>query len=121
MKADHYQKGNFEEKVKFQQIKLSFIIKAYGYFRWPPSTNSRKKQNYYIWGGEYFGKTVDNANKSSKQKLRCMEIINGAKRALIPIENKRSFFEVSAEVLESVDPIFYSEVKQATFKALGLV
>ncbi len=45
---------------------------------------------------------------------------NGAKRALIPIENKRSFFDVSAEVLENVDPIFYGEVKQAAFKALGL-
>ena len=46
---------------------------------------------------------------------------NGARRALIPIENKRSFFDVSAEVLEHVDPIFYGEVKQAAFKALGLV
>ena len=46
---------------------------------------------------------------------------NGARRALIPIENKRSFFDVSAEVLENVDPIFYGEVKQAAFKALGLV
>ncbi|WP_114283702.1 protease Lon-related BREX system protein BrxL [Candidatus Halocynthiibacter alkanivorans] len=45
---------------------------------------------------------------------------NGAKRVLIPIENKRSFFDVSAEVLENVDPIFYGEVKQAAFKALGL-
>lgn len=45
---------------------------------------------------------------------------NGAKRALIPIENKRSFFDVSADVLENVDPIFYGEVKQAAFKALGL-
>jgi len=46
---------------------------------------------------------------------------NGAKRALIPIENRRSFFDVSAEVLENVDPILYGEVKQAAFKALGLV
>lgn len=45
---------------------------------------------------------------------------NGAKRALIPIENKRSFFDVNAEVLENVDPIFYGEIKQAAFKALGL-
>lgn len=45
---------------------------------------------------------------------------NGAKRALIPIENKRSFFEVSAEVLEAIDPIFYGDMRQAAFKALGL-
>ncbi len=45
---------------------------------------------------------------------------NGAKRALIPIENKRSFFDVSAEVLENVDPVFYGDLRQAAFKALGL-
>jgi ATP-dependent Lon protease len=32
---------------------------------------------------------------------------NGAQRALIPIENKRSFFDVSADVLENMDPIIY--------------
>jgi ATP-dependent Lon protease len=30
---------------------------------------------------------------------------NGAKRALIPIENKRSLLDVSAEIMEYVDPI----------------
>lgn len=30
---------------------------------------------------------------------------NGAKRALIPIENKRSFLEVTGDVVEHVDPI----------------
>jgi ATP-dependent Lon protease len=45
---------------------------------------------------------------------------NGAKKALIPSANRRSFFEVSEEVLENVDPIFYGEVRVAAFKALGL-
>jgi ATP-dependent Lon protease len=45
---------------------------------------------------------------------------NGAKRALIPIENKRNFFDVSAEVLEAIDPVFYGDMRQAGFKALGL-
>ena len=45
---------------------------------------------------------------------------NGAKRAMIPIENKRSFFDVSAEVLENVDPIFYGDLRHGAFKALGL-
>jgi ATP-dependent Lon protease len=31
---------------------------------------------------------------------------NGAKRALIPIENKRQFLDINPEVLEHVDPIF---------------
>ncbi|MGF1529803.1 MAG: S16 family serine protease [Puniceicoccaceae bacterium] len=46
---------------------------------------------------------------------------NGARRALIPMGNKRSFMEVSADILETVDPIFYSDVNTAAFKALGIV
>ncbi|MDM8516749.1 protease Lon-related BREX system protein BrxL [Desulfobacterales bacterium HSG16] len=45
---------------------------------------------------------------------------NGAKKALIPIENKRNFFDVSADVLEHVDPVFYGDTRAAAFKALGL-
>jgi len=45
---------------------------------------------------------------------------NGAKRALIPIENKRQFLEVQPDVLERVDPVFYGDLRQAAFKALGL-
>ncbi len=45
---------------------------------------------------------------------------NGAKRALIPIENKRQFLDVNADVLESVDPVFYGDLHQAAFKSLGL-
>ena len=49
-----------------------------------------------------------------------MAMDNGAKKALIPIENKRQFLEVNPEVLEHVDPIFYGDLRQAAFKALGL-
>lgn len=45
---------------------------------------------------------------------------NGAKRALIPIENKRNFMEVTADVMEHVDPVFFSDPKTAALKALGL-
>jgi len=45
---------------------------------------------------------------------------NGAKRAMIPIENKRQFLEVNPDVLEQVDPIFYGDLSQAAYKALGL-
>ena len=44
---------------------------------------------------------------------------NGAKRALIPIENKRSFLDVSADILEFVDPIFYGDPRTAAMKVLG--
>ncbi len=44
---------------------------------------------------------------------------NGAKRALIPIENKRSFLDVSADIMEHVDPIFFGDPKTAAAKVLG--
>jgi ATP-dependent Lon protease len=44
---------------------------------------------------------------------------NGAKRALIPIENKRNFLDVSADIMEHVDPIFFSDPKMAAMKVLG--
>ncbi len=44
---------------------------------------------------------------------------NGARRALIPTENKRHFFDVSSDIMEHVDPIFFSDPLMATQKALG--
>src|SRR2546425_3858178 len=43
---------------------------------------------------------------------------NGARRALIPIENKRHFLDVSSDIMERVDPIFYSYPITAAMKAL---
>jgi ATP-dependent Lon protease len=45
---------------------------------------------------------------------------NGAKRALIPIENRRSFLEVAADIVEHVDPVFYGDPKMAASKALSV-
>lgn len=45
---------------------------------------------------------------------------NGARRALIPLENKRHFLEVSGEIVERVDPIFYGDPLTAAIKALGI-
>lgn len=44
---------------------------------------------------------------------------NGARRALIPIENKRNFLDVSADIMERVDPIFYGDPQTAAMKGLG--
>jgi ATP-dependent Lon protease len=44
---------------------------------------------------------------------------NGAKRDLIPIENKRNFLDLSADIMEHVDPIFFGDPKTAAMKALG--
>jgi ATP-dependent Lon protease len=45
---------------------------------------------------------------------------NGARRALIPIENKRNFLDVSADIIERVDPVFYGDPITAALKALGM-
>jgi ATP-dependent Lon protease len=45
---------------------------------------------------------------------------NGAKRALIPVENKRHLLEVPADILDAVDPIFYADPLTAALKACGL-
>lgn len=45
---------------------------------------------------------------------------NGARRALIPLENKRNFLEVSGDIIERVDPIFFSDPMTAAMKALGM-
>ncbi len=45
---------------------------------------------------------------------------NGAKRAMIPVENKRSFLEVPGDIVEYVDPIFFGDAKTAAAKALGI-
>jgi ATP-dependent Lon protease len=45
---------------------------------------------------------------------------NGARRALIPIENRRQFLEVAGDVAERLDPIFYGDASIAANKALGI-
>lgn len=45
---------------------------------------------------------------------------NGAKRVLIPLSNRRQMLEIPPDVLERVDPIFYSEPLAAALKALGI-
>ena len=49
-----------------------------------------------------------------------MGMDNGARRALVPLENKRHFLEVSGDIVERVDPVFYGDPITAAMKALGL-
>lgn len=44
---------------------------------------------------------------------------NGAKKVMIPVENKRNFLEVSGDIMEKVDPVFYSDPQTAVLKAVG--
>lgn len=45
---------------------------------------------------------------------------NGARRALVPLENKRNFLEVSGDVMERVDLIFFADPMMASMKRLGM-
>lgn len=44
---------------------------------------------------------------------------NGAKKVLVPVSNKRQLLEVPGDLLERVDPIFYSDPITAALKAIG--
>jgi ATP-dependent Lon protease len=45
---------------------------------------------------------------------------HGARRALVPLENQRNFLEVAGDIVERVDPVFYSDPLTAARKALGM-
>jgi ATP-dependent Lon protease len=67
--------------------------------------------------------TINGNPKPVQSLIEPLQVIkdNGGKRALIPIENKRHFLEVDAEIMEHVDPIFYSDPIVAARKGLGVV
>lgn len=45
---------------------------------------------------------------------------NGAKKVLIPAENKRDFADIPSEVLDKLQIIFFSDPVNAAFRAMGL-
>lgn len=45
---------------------------------------------------------------------------NGAKRVLLPLENKRDFADIPSDVLGRLQLIFYSDPINAAFWAMGL-
>lgn len=51
---------------------------------------------------------------------RQLAMENGARRAVIPIENRRQFLEVSGDVAEKLDLIFYGDAPVAANKALAI-
>ena len=59
------------------------------------------------------------ATRSLLEPLQ-MIMDNGGKKVLIPISNKRQLFEVPGDLLERVDPVFYSEPLAAALKAIGV-
>jgi len=41
------------------------------------------------------------------------------RRVLLPTENKRQFLEVPGDVVEKVDPVFYSDALAGVWKAIA--
>ena len=66
--------------------------------------------------------TIGGNSKPVQSLIEPLQVIqdNGGRRALIPIANKRHFLEVDAEIMENVDPIFYSDPIMAARKGLGV-
>ncbi len=63
---------------------------------------------------------ITGRDKKEAEALIKTAMENGAKRALIPLENKRNFNEVSGEIVERVDPIFYGDPQSAAIKSMSL-
>jgi len=66
--------------------------------------------------------TVQGNVKACRSLIEPLQLAmeNGAKRVLLPTENRRHFLEVPADTMERVDPIFYNDPQIAAVKALGL-
>lgn len=66
--------------------------------------------------------TVQGNVKACRSLIEPLQLAmeNGAKRVLLPIENRRHFLEVPADIVEKVDPIFYADPQTAAAKALGI-
>jgi ATP-dependent Lon protease len=96
------------------EIGVAFFVAAYSILR-----KSAPQPALLVLGDMSIQGNIK-AVRSLVEPLR-VAMDNGAKRALIPIENKRNFFDVPADVLERVDPVFYGDIRQAAFKSIGLV
>ncbi len=66
--------------------------------------------------------TVQGNVKACRSLIEPLQLAmeNGAKRVLLPIENRRHFLEVLADTMEKVDPVFYTDPQTAALKALEL-
>jgi ATP-dependent Lon protease len=95
------------------ELGVAFFVAAYSILRKAPS-----QAGLLVLGDMSIQGNIK-AVRSLTEPLQ-VAMDNGARRVLVPIENKRQFLEVNADILERVDPIFFGDVRQAAFKALGL-
>lgn len=95
------------------EVGVAFFIAAFSAIRRAPA-----RAGMLIIGDM----TIQGNIKAARSLVEPLQVAmdNGARCALIPAENKRSFLEVNMDVIDKIDPIFYNDVKTATFKGLDL-
>jgi ATP-dependent Lon protease len=95
------------------EIGVAFLIASYSALRKAPS------QPGLIVLGDL---SIQGNIKPVRSLVEPLQVAmdNGAKKVMVPVENKRNFLEVSGDIMEQVDPIFYSDPQTAVLKALGL-
>ncbi|MEB3360506.1 MAG: protease Lon-related BREX system protein BrxL [Synechococcaceae cyanobacterium] len=95
------------------EVGVAFFIAAYSAIRRAPA-----RAGMLVIGDM----SIQGNIKAARSLVEPLQVAldNGARCALIPAENKRSFLEVDIDVIDKIDPIFYNDVKTATFKGLDL-
>jgi len=95
------------------EVGVAFFVAAFSAIRRAPA-----RAGMLIFGDM----SIQGNIKAARSLVEPLQVAmdNGARCALIPAENRRSFMEVSTDVIDKIDPIFYNDVKTATFKGLDL-
>lgn len=109
----HVQIVDLMQPKEGSQAGVAFFIALYSLLRDQP----------VLAGLVVLGEMTIHGNILSLQSLiEPLQVIvdNGAKKVLVPVSNKRQFLEVPGDLLERVDPIFYSEPLTAALKAIGV-
>jgi ATP-dependent Lon protease len=95
------------------EIGVAFVVACYSVLRKsPPQPGLLVLGDLSIQGNIQPGRSL--------VELLQVAMDNGAKKVMIPVENKRNFLEVFADIVDKVDPVFYSDPQTAVLKALGL-
>lgn len=76
------------------------------------------KEQLVVLGDMSIHGTLLRVNQLTEHLQLAMD--NGAKRVLLPSENKRDFADIPSDVLDKLQIIFYSDPINAAFRAMGL-
>ena len=95
------------------EVGVAFFVAAYSAIRRAPA-----RAGMLVIGDM----SIQGNIKAARSLVEPLQVAldNGARCALIPAENRRSFMEVNIDVIDKIDPIFYNDVKTATFKGLDM-